>query len=59
MLGYLDSVTLGLFGKWIYRKMPTLMDSLWMILYIGLLIYDYREFGVYNSSYCWIKCQNS
>jgi hypothetical protein len=47
MLGYLDASTSGLFGKWIYRKMTILFDSLLMTLYIGLLISGYREIGVY------------
>jgi len=38
-----------------------LLDSLWMILYIGLLIFGYRDIGVHIIRYrsCWIKCQNS
>lgn len=47
MLGYSDSVTSGLLGKWTYRKRTALPGSLWMILYIGLLIFGYREVGVY------------
>jgi hypothetical protein len=51
MLGYLHSVTSGLFGKWTYRELPTLFDSLWMILYIGLHIFSYRDIGVYIIHY--------
>jgi len=51
MLGYLNSVTSGLIGKWIYQRGRSLLGSLWMILYIGLLIFGYRDFGVHIIRY--------
>jgi len=51
MLGYLNSVTSGLIGKWIYQRGRSLLGSLWMILYIGLLIIGYRDFDVHITRY--------